>query len=339
MTSAGNRKTKIATVIGSDKGGIGKSLLASLLADAYDQGRRPLSVVEIDHQGKLRTSMGQRVNLSLGASADLGEIAKDRKYAERFYNPVFNCWRNGDSLTDLGANVTTQLFNWMQQCHIGELAAMDGIRFRFVAVTTPDDQALRSAYSALSNAVRQLGPETEYYLVLNAFSSNRGFDLLEHHPVFKDLGNIKQLKFLFIPNCDSDLMEYGRARALSPLAVYRERERLIEEMGLGRVEAHTEQKRFVSWMMEVQEALRPLFADSSAQAAPAPQASEVPSVRSEPAKVHDFPHGDVAERREEAPRRSYPPNGAVVEDLLGRREGEGFDHRAARRVHGIDRAG
>jgi hypothetical protein len=338
MTSAGNRKPKIATVIGSDKGGIGKSLIASLLADAYEQARRPLSVIEIDHQGKLRTSMGKRVNLSLGASADLGEIAKDRKYAERFYNPVFNCWRDGDTLTDLGANVTTQLFNWMQQCHIGELAAIDDIRFRFVAVTTPDDQALRSAYSALCSAVRQLGEGSEFYLVLNAFSSNRGFDLLEHHPVFKDLANLRQqiaLNLLFIPNCDSDLMEYGRARALSPLAVYQERERLIEEMGLGRVEAHTEQKRFVSWMMEVQESLRPLFVDQQ----PSTAKADLPSSRSEPAKVHDFPHGEAAERREEMPRRTYSStNGAVVEDLLGRREIEGFDSRPARRVHAVDRA-
>ena len=210
---AGNRKTTIATLIGSNKGGVGKSLIASLLVDAYDQARRPLSVIEIDHEGKLRSALGARINLSLGASADLGDIAKDRKNAERFYNPVFDCWQASDTLTDLGANVTTQLFNWMQQCHIGELAAEDGIRFRFVAVATPDDQALRSAFSALSSAVRELGRDSEFYLVLNAFSSGRGFDMYEHHPLFSDLANLRDqigLKILYIPHCDSELMEYGR---------------------------------------------------------------------------------------------------------------------------------
>lgn len=339
--SADYRNTKIATLIGSDKGGVGKSLIASLLVDAYDQARRPLSVVEIDHQGKLRSALGSRVNLSLGASADLGEIAKDRKHAERFYNPVFERWLHSDSLTDLGANVTTQLFNWMKQCHIGELAAEDGIRFRFVAVATPDDQALRSAYSALSGAVSQLGKDmagkdsgAEFYLVLNAFSSGRGFDLFENHPIFRSFAQARDsfgLNILYFPHCDSELMEYGRSRSLSPLAVLKNRERLVEEMNLGRVESRTEQKRFLAWMMDVQDALRPLFSD------PAPRA-DVPPVRPEAATVHEFPQGEAMEPRDEAPRRSYSETGGVVENLLGRRESEGFDVRSVRRASIADRA-
>lgn len=334
MTSAGNRKATTATIIGSDKGGVGKSLIATLLVDAYDQARRPLAVVEIDHQRKLRTAMGARVNLSLGASADLGEIAKDRKQAERFYNPVFEHWSTTDSLTDLGANVTTQMFDWMSQCHIASLAAKVGICFRFVAVATPDDQALRSAFAALSKAVRHLG-NSEYFLVLNAVFPGRGFDYYDNHPIFNDLRALREridLKIIYIPNCDSELMEYGRSRGLAPLAVFQNQDRLTEEMGLGLVEAHTEQKRLLDWITQVQEGLRPLFSDP----APRRAASAQPSApRAEPMRVHELRQPEGLERRQEITPRSLE-SGAVVENLLDRRA-EAFDERGVRMVHAGDR--
>src|SRR3546814_7591431 len=74
MGTHGNPKT--ATLIGSDKGGIGKSMIAMIMALAHDRAGRPLKIIEIDHQAKLRSVLGDRVDLSLKAGADLADVAK-----------------------------------------------------------------------------------------------------------------------------------------------------------------------------------------------------------------------------------------------------------------------
>src|SRR3546814_7682169 len=57
MSTHGNPKT--ATLIGSDKGGIGKSMIAMIMALAHDRAGRPLKIIEIDHQAKLRSVLGR----------------------------------------------------------------------------------------------------------------------------------------------------------------------------------------------------------------------------------------------------------------------------------------
>ncbi len=292
--------SKIATIVGSDKGGVGKSTISSLVIEAYDQAQRPLPVVEIDHQGKLRNSMGDRVTLTLRASLELEHVTRDRYSAERFYNPVYEIWRKSDSLTDLGANVTTQLFDWMNQCHVRELAVEDDILFRFVAVATPDDQALRSAFNAISTTVETLDNDVEMFLILNEVSQGSGFAYCEQHPAFRELLNLRgsvDLKILKIPFCDSDLMDYGRAHALSPLTVFKNTERLCEEMQLSRVAARTEKRRLLTWISEVQESLQPLFVEPSRLQAARPQ--EPAPREPQPAYRADVRH----EAAPEAPRR------------------------------------
>jgi hypothetical protein len=247
-----------------------------------------------------------RVDLTLRASADLGDVTRDRYTAERFYNPVYEIWSEQDSLTDLGANVTTQLFEWMNQCHVRELAVEDGIHFRFVAVATPDDQALRSAYNAISTAVETLGEDVELLLVLNEVSAGSGFAYCEQHTAFRELESLSRsvdLKILKIPFCDSDLMDYGRAHALSPLTVFKAHDRLCEEMGLSRVAARTEKRRLLAWISEVQENLQPLFADPRR-----PQAARAPAAQPQPPRDQTFrqeaPRQEAT--RQEAPRQEAP---------------------------------
>lgn len=328
MSTTGN--SKIATIVGSDKGGVGKSLISSLLIEAYDQARRPLSVVEIDHQGKLRNTMGNRVDLALRASAELVDVTRDRNFAERFYNPVYDVWAQQDSLTDLGANVTTFLFDWMKQCDIQGLAAEDQIHFRFVAVTTPDDQALRSAFNAISTAVEALADsDAEQFLVLNEIAPGSGFAHYENHQVFRELKRLNEsvnLKIVKIPYCDSDLMEYGRAHALSPLTVFKNTERLCEEMELSRVASRTEKRRLLTWISEVQENLEPLFVPHRrSAAAPEPRPSREP--------VFEAPrHGE--QPRELRPQESVSPAARPHSDYS---RDERFSDRSPARGPGVHR--
>src|SRR3546814_169544 len=165
-----NCNLKTATLIGSDKGGIGKSMIAMIVALAHDRAGRPLKIIEIDHQAKLRSVLGDRVDLSLKAGADLADVAKDRHRAASFYDPIYELWSANDSLTDLGANASTSMFQWIRECDVPALAREEGIRFRFVAVTAPDDKAMKSAVAAIPAAQHTPPHGPGSLLVRNAIS-------------------------------------------------------------------------------------------------------------------------------------------------------------------------
>ena len=176
---------KHSILIGSDKGGVGKSLISQLVMLSFDRKRMPLRVIELDHQRKLSNDFPNRVDLSLDAGVSIAETLSNRFAAESFFNPVYEQWCADDSMTDLGANVTTKLFEWMEHCDIQGIAKEDNIHFRFVAVTNPDDQGLRSAVSSLDNARRALGPTAELFLILNDTVGTTGFAPYLHSDVWK----------------------------------------------------------------------------------------------------------------------------------------------------------
>lgn len=257
-----NGKHLTATLIGSDKGGIGKSMIALILALAHDRADRPLKIMEIDHQAKLRSVLGDRVDLSLKAGADLAEVAKDRHRAASFYDPIYELWAADDSLTDLGANASTSLFQWMRECDVATLAAEDGIRFRFVAVTAPDDQAMKSAVSAIKDAMETLPAGSEILLVRNdihgeaGFAPYKGTDPAEQLEAMQRDGKITVID---VPYCDSLLMEYGKAHRMSPLAVLDQADEVAKKMELGRVAASMQKRKLVNWLFNVQTAMAPMF--------------------------------------------------------------------------------
>lgn len=266
---------KLCTIIGSDKGGVGKSMVALLMTLVFDHAEHPLRVVEIDNQRKLTSMLGgDRVDLSLAAAPDLQVVSRDRHAAAAFYNPVYHEWSRGDSLTDLGANVTTSLMAWFRQSEIGELAAEDQIEFRFVACASPDDQAIRSAVSAVSEARASLGQGAEYFVVLNDLGGSTGFTPYEGSESMSGLEAMERqglLSVLRVPYCDSLLLEHGRAMGLDPLQVVQRADEVAAKASLDPVGARVHKRKMVVWLKDSQAALAPLF--NVEDAAPAPAAA------------------------------------------------------------------
>ncbi len=250
------------TLIGSDKGGVGKSEVSLIIALAHDKIRKPLKVTEIDHQAKLRTVLGDRVDLSLRTGATFGEMSKNRHAAMAYFSPIYEVWRQNDTLVDLGANVSSALFDWMRESDMITIIEQDGIGFRFVAVTTPDDQALKSATSSLEMAHSVLGPAASYFLVLNDTVGEHGFAPYKHTETWnrlEELGRSISYTKIEMPYCSSRLFEYGKAQRLSPLSVLDRAEEIANIIGLDRLESHLHRKRLVDWLFNVQGAFDPLF--------------------------------------------------------------------------------
>lgn len=282
---------KTCTLIGSNKGGIGKSFVSTTYIAAHDAAarkaaeagkeRQPLVVIEIDNEAKLYATMKERVNFSLRAAPDLAAVSRDRRAVERYFNPVFQWWNVGDSLTDLGANVTSPLFDWMRQTAVAEMAAERNIHFRFLAIAIPDAQSLKSARQAIELAVDTLGDNVTPVLIFNdlwGLDCASGFTPYQDNPDLLELGAYQRdgrLLRIDIPYCHSQLMEYGRARNLSVLDVWHREEHIARELGLDELAQRTEKKRLVNWLIEVQLGLAPLFVqDAPRAAAPADKRHE-----------------------------------------------------------------
>jgi len=267
---------KICTIIGGDKGGVGKTEIAVIKPLVYHNARLPIRVIEIDNQRKLSSVLGaERVNLSLSAVVDIQAVIRNRHAAETFYNPVYVEWTKGTSITDLGANVTTPLLSWFRQCEIGELAAEDNIHFRFVACASPDEQAIRSALTAVTNAMDTLGTGSEYFVVLNDLTGTAGFEPYKGNPHYRELLALqaaRRVSILNVPFCDSLLHEYGRARGLDPLQTVIRGVELADAAGLDQVSTRVHTKKMANWLRTVQAALEPVLAvEEPAHAASAVQ--------------------------------------------------------------------
>jgi len=258
-----NNDQKICTIIGSDKGGIGKSMVALIMTLVFDKAGVPLTVIEVDNQRKLTSALGSdRVDLSLSAAPELRDVAGNRHAAESFYNGIYMKWLAGNSVTDLGANVTTPLMEWFKRCDIGELAAEDGIRFRFVSCASPDEQAIRSACVALDVATGALGPTAEYFLVLNDMFGSTGFAPYEGNPNYKILRGLEtssRINVIRVGYCDSLLFEHGKAMGLTPLEAINRCDEVAAAAGLDIVSSRVHKKKMMNWLRDTQQAMTPLL--------------------------------------------------------------------------------
>jgi hypothetical protein len=268
------------TLIGSNKGGVGKSLLAQLVIAAYDTAHEmsssldisdtrtdyPLKVIEIDNQRRLNAVLGPRVDLSMGAAPSMEDIARDRNANMTHFDRVYDEIGASPSIIDLGANVTSAFFSWARHFNIKDYAAQDGIRFRFVAVATPDTQALSAAISALREARLALGDNTELFLALNDVTGGAGYRFFDHGPLWEGISKIAhqgKVSLINLPYCDSLLMEWARARDCTikdllnnglDIAAH-----AAEEAGMAKLTGRIEAGKFAAWIATVQEQMAPLF--------------------------------------------------------------------------------
>ncbi len=255
--------SKTCTIIGSNKGGVGKTMVSLLLSLIYREAGYPLKIVEIDNEQKLSAMLGgDKEILSLAATQDIEDIANDRFAAESHFNPVFEAWCESDSLTDLGANMTESLLSWFRYCLIGELAVDENINFRFVACAAPDAQAIRSAHESLKAARDSIGKNTELFLVLNDISGGLGFKPYETQPDYVALMEMEKtigLKVIRLPYCASQLSEYGRALNLNPLQIIGKIDEVAAAAKLDRVGTAVHKKKLMKWMEDCASALDPLL--------------------------------------------------------------------------------
>ncbi len=259
MTPAPQKK---CTIVGSNKGGVGKSTISLMQTMIYDNAGFPLKLVEIDNERKLSALLGDRVDLPLDAFIKISDASRDRHASESYYNKVYGMMTETDSLIDFGANVTNTFFDWFTQCEMGYFAAEDNISFRFVACASPDEQAITAAISAVEKAEAALGPTAEYFVVLNDIYGQSGFAPYYENPKYKALLELEErgrIKILKINYCDSLLFEHGKAMHLTPMEIIARAEEVAAKIGLDPIATRVHRLKLMRWMAETQKAIDPLL--------------------------------------------------------------------------------
>ncbi|MCV9963748.1 hypothetical protein OIU34_17880 [Pararhizobium sp. BT-229] len=253
---------KTCTIVGSNKGGVGKSMISLMQTMIYDNAGYPLRLVEIDNERKLSALLGSRVDLPLNAFVRISETSRDRHAAESYYNKVYGMMTEADSLIDFGANVTTTFFEWFEQCEMGHFSAEDNIAFRFVACASPDEQAIASALSAVAAAEKALGPTAEYFVVLNDIYGQSGFAPYSENEQYRRVLDLEQqgkVKVIRIDYCDSLLFEHGKAMHLTPVDIIKRADEVAAKVGLDPIATRVHRLKLMRWLGATQEAMNPLL--------------------------------------------------------------------------------
>jgi hypothetical protein len=105
----------VIIIVAGEKGGVGKSLTALVLADLCHLYSRPLTVLQIDRQARLARALGEHVTT---ISIDPKLARKDPAAAARAYTPIYTAIEaaaaGGPSvLIDIGANEGTGFAQWL----------------------------------------------------------------------------------------------------------------------------------------------------------------------------------------------------------------------------------
>ena len=253
---------KMCTIVGSNKGGVGKSMVSLMQTMIYDKAEYPLSIIEIDNERKLSALLGDRVNLSLDPFVKLSETSRNRHAASSHYNDAYTLMAKSDSLIDFGANVTTPFFEWFNQSEMGHFSSEDNIAYRFVACASPDEQAISAAVSSIKIAREALGPTAQYFIILNDIYGQSGFapyvDNAEYMKVI-EMEMKGEIKIIRIDYCDSLLFEHGKAMKMTPIEIMDKSEEVAKQAGIDTISTRVHRKKLMNWLINTQEAMNPIL--------------------------------------------------------------------------------
>lgn len=259
---------KYAIEVLTDKGGTGKSLTALMLVElARRHGvRGRITVVEADHERKLSKfleSRGDKVDVTLSASAGLEEASKDRTALESHFDPIYEARVSGHTITDTGANVASALAEWERLSDVPDAMVDAGVRKTFVVPVTPDGVAIEAGYKTIRTAVELYGDAADYVLLLNDINGD-GFDAYRRGQAFKELAKLEAavgLKIIELPFSSSRLVQdYGNLAYLSPMDVYEQADMIAEKLGLSKPKANRELKKLTEWIAAATAVLEPIIA-------------------------------------------------------------------------------
>lgn len=210
----------------NQKGGTGKSTIASCIAAHYEATGAAVQLLDADCQpdskDREKSSLSaifpaaERIEIAASPSA----LAAKPSLSISHWDGLFNRARATDILCDFGANVSSSLLHWLDESDIGERLAPAGIHLDVVLVTTAHPDGVGDALDLAKRLVALIPPESRrLFLVLNAAAG--GFDAYASSAelaAFTSMVEAGDLAMVVVPRCGSEIWQDAERARLTPLA-------------------------------------------------------------------------------------------------------------------------
>jgi len=284
----------IVTIIGSHKGGVGCTTLATLLADlSRAAGERHLDIAleqeiaDAPKSGKAQkrqNSLERLCEISRAAARDTDVLSVEFEFGgntqsvlrrklgcvipvpisqsmDQCFELLSRDFLSGSALVDLGPGLLAPWLAWATQTELGRKLASSGIRLDFITVSTPDRAALGLAADALTGARKAFGRfdlDFRGYVVHNEVQTS--FDKLVGTDEWDRLGSVlsqgKRFRSLRFPAAWSELITQFESSDLLPTQISALSDEEVEDRWrVMAVEARRGGDDYLDWVLTAAEEL------------------------------------------------------------------------------------
>lgn len=191
----------LVTFIGSDKGGVGKSFITTVLADLMEVDAIAATLVQIDDQNRLPALYPGRVTTVLPASMD--DLRRDPTAIVAAFDPFYSAFESAlasrmPMIVDIGGPQQTVIEEYLALVDLDADLIEAGVAARWLIPTTAEPEAMRGAVRT-AHAIGRILPSAKRHILLNRrdgpfrFYPNSPADLLWKsglEPLCAELGSI-----------------------------------------------------------------------------------------------------------------------------------------------------
>ncbi|MEP9374462.1 hypothetical protein [Mesorhizobium sp. KR1-2] len=159
----------LITFIGSDKGGVGKSFITTVLADLMEVDAIAATIVQIDDQNRLPALYPGRVTTVLPASMD--DLRRDPTAIVAAFDPFYSAFERAltsmaPMIVDIGGPQQTVIEEYLALVDLDADLIEAGVAARWLIPTTAEPEAMRAAVRT-AHAIGRILPSVTRHIVLN----------------------------------------------------------------------------------------------------------------------------------------------------------------------------
>lgn len=202
-----------SVIVANRTGGQGKTLVAQLIALAYELAGLPIDLASADTSaGQNSSKLGKFYRGSvqeLGIGADLDSVRLDGSRAVAHWDRIGSLLLTGNVVIDLGANIVDQIWEWARSRNAHSvLKESHAPPITLVVPIRAQAQALEDALTLLERSISETRalPIARRVLILNEASGD--FERYGTHNDFERLQAMKlnaDLKIVRLPLCRSEI--------------------------------------------------------------------------------------------------------------------------------------
>lgn len=164
-----NKNTPLLTFVGSDKGGIGKSFITTIVADLFEITGTQARIVQIDDQDRLPALYEGRVTTVIPATLD--DLRRDPAAIVAAFDPLYAAVERTFAdrvplIVDIGGPQQTVIEEYLALVDLDADLVDEGVTARWLVPATAEPESMKGAVRT-ARAIGRVLPSAQRRVVLN----------------------------------------------------------------------------------------------------------------------------------------------------------------------------